>query len=77
LPDGWQTLTGQHWKLPGVEQYAAGRALAWLDDEFQPADLDWAGKRTADGFPTLLVHIDPVHGLRQQDVDRVADWARS
>lgn len=75
LPEGWQTLTGTHWKLPGVEQYAAGRALAWFDDEFKPADFEWAEKRTADGSSTLLVHISPDHGIRQQDVDAVAEWA--
>lgn len=75
LPDGWQTLTGTHWKWPGVRDYAAGRALAWFDDEFGPADFEHAEKRTDDGAPTLLVHIDPSHGIRQCDVDQVAEWA--
>jgi len=75
LPDGWQTLTGHIWKRPGVEAYAAGRALAWLDDEFTAAGFDWAAQRTADGVATLPVHVDPLYGLRQEDVREVADWA--
>ncbi len=75
LPDGWQELTDTHWKIPGVEAYAAGRALAWFDDEFKPADFEWAEKRTADGAPTLVVHIDPMHGIRRHDIDAVAEWA--
>lgn len=75
LPDGWQTLTEHIWKLPGVEDYAGGRALAWFDDEVTPADFEWAEKRTADGTPTLLVRIDPLYGIRQCDVDAVAAWA--
>lgn len=75
LPDGWQTLNDHIWKLPGVEAYAAGRALAWFDDEFTAADMEWAEKRTAEGTPTLLLRIDPVHGIRQQDVIAVAAWA--
>jgi hypothetical protein len=77
LPDGWQTLTGTHWKWPGVWDYAASRPLAWLDDEFTPDDFERAAKRAADGTPTLLVHIDPMHGIRQQNVDAVAEWART
>lgn len=75
LPDGWVTETGHIWKLSGVEQYAAGRSVAWLDDEFTPADDEWAEERTADGSATLLVLIDPVHGIRQADVDRIGEWA--
>lgn len=76
LPDGWQTVNEYHWKIPGVEEYADGRALAWFDDEFTVADEKWAAKRTADGLPTLIVRIDPLHGIRQDDVDQVAEWAR-
>jgi hypothetical protein len=75
LPGGWQTLADQHWKTPGVEEYAAGRALAWFDDEFKAADYEWSAKRTIDGAPTLLVPIDPLHGIRQGDIDTVAEWS--
>lgn len=75
LPDGWQTLNEHRWKIPGVEEYACGRALAWFDDEFSVADDAWAAKRTACGAPTLLAHIDPMDGLQQRDVDTVAEWA--
>ena len=74
LPDGWQTLDDHIWKLPGVKEYAVTRALAWLDDEFTPADMEWAEKRAVEGMPTLLLRIDPVHGIRQRDMDAVAAW---
>lgn len=75
LEGGWQELTDTHWKIPGVEAFAAERALAWFDDEFKPADFEWAEKRTADGAPTLIVRIDPLHGIRQRDIDAVDEWA--
>lgn len=77
LPEGWVALTDHIWKLPGVEEYAGDRPLAWLDDEFKYADFQWAEKRTAAGSPTLLVHINAAWGIEQKDVDAVAEWAAS
>jgi hypothetical protein len=76
-------LTGRNvplhgiWKRSDVEKYAADRPLAWFDDDFEQADLEWADKRTADGVPTLLLTISARLGIVQADVDRAADWARS
>lgn len=64
---------GQIWKRDAVEAYVGERAFAWLDDDFEPGDFEWAKTRTEDGIPTLLLHISL--GIRQQDVDRVAGWA--
>lgn len=67
---------GKHiWKLDAVKEYVGNRSFAWFDDDFTKADLEWAAKRTADGFPTLFVPIDPAIGIVQGDVDRVAAWA--
>lgn len=68
------TPYGQIFKRGPVEEYAAGRPLAWFDDMFQPADFDWATQRTADGLPTLLVHINTTIGLCPADIDAVARW---
>lgn len=76
-PTPQQWPTGRIWKRDAVERYAAGRALAWFDDDFVgPADFEWADKRTAAGTPTLLAPISPRIGIVQADVDAVADWAR-
>jgi hypothetical protein len=66
---------GQIFKRDDVEQYVGGRAFAWLDDDFEPGDLEWAKTRTEGGSPTLLLHIDPKVGIVQQDVNQVAEWA--
>lgn len=68
------TPFGQIFKRGPVEEYAARRPLAWFDDMFEPGDFDWATKRTADGAPTLLVHINPRIGLSPADIDTVARW---
>lgn len=71
---GWTRLGG--WKFPSVQAYAAGRPLAWLDDEhamFPTARAAFAAARQ--GIPTLLQHIDPRLGIRQADLDTVREWA--
>jgi hypothetical protein len=69
---------GGGWKWPGVTAYAAGRPLAWLDDQHD--DLDHALARAAfdrdrAGSPTLLCHVDPRTGLRSVHLDRIRRWA--
>lgn len=63
------------WKFPAVLAYAAGRPLAWLDDE-----LGALGDRAAflagrGEVPTLLRDVDPLHGLLGEDLDAVRRWA--
>lgn len=65
---------GQIFKRGPVEDYARGRPLAWFDDMFELGDRDWATKRTDDGYPTLLIDIDPALGLCPPDIDTVARW---
>jgi hypothetical protein len=50
-----------HWKLEPLDAYAKGRPVAWVDDNLDDACFAWAAARDA---PTLLVPVDPRHGLR-------------
>jgi hypothetical protein len=62
-----------HWKLDAIETYAGGRALAWIDDAFNPACHEWAQVRPA---PTLLVQTEPEQGLTAAEAARLQAWAR-
>lgn len=67
---------GYLWKRDLADVYAAGRPLAWIDDQFAtPADHDWAAARDAAGLPTLLVPTDPSLGLQPEHADTVRRWA--
>ncbi|HEY3751719.1 MAG TPA: HAD domain-containing protein [Pseudonocardiaceae bacterium] len=66
------------WKWPGVTAYAAGRPLAWLDDEHDDADYALARAafdRDRAEAPTLLCHVDPRYGLLTSHLDRIRNWA--
>ena len=74
---GWRR--GGGWKWAAVAEYAAGRPLAWFDDEFERrgAGADRADfERARDGAKTLLCHVDPREGLLPHHLDAVARWAR-
>ncbi|HEY4450822.1 MAG TPA: HAD domain-containing protein [Solirubrobacteraceae bacterium] len=62
-----------HWKLDAIDAYAAGRALAWIDDAFNPACHAWAQARPA---PTLLVQTEPERGLTATEAGVLEEWAR-
>ncbi|MBC6447335.1 HAD domain-containing protein [Actinokineospora xionganensis] len=74
---GWRADGG--WKWPAVAEYAAGRPLAWLDDElrdhraFVPARTAFVQIRAS--MPTLLCHVDPRRGLRPAHLAEVRAWA--
>lgn len=74
---GWRA--GGGWKWPAVAEYAAGRPLAWLDDElagqdtFGPARAAFGQDRAS--TPTLLCHVDPRHGLAPDHLTAVHAWA--
>lgn len=78
---GWQRkvsgtiTTTDHWKFDGVLDHAAGRPLAWLDDDFGlfPEGRAWFERERGD-TPTLLHHVDPRVGLTPADLDAVAGW---
>ncbi|XVV07074.1 HAD domain-containing protein [Actinosynnema sp. CA-248983] len=68
-PDG-------EWKWRAVAAYAAGRPLAWFDDELDA----WSAARGAfdlerGGAPTRLCTVDPRRGLTDEHFDDVRAWA--
>jgi hypothetical protein len=64
--------THAHWKLESIDAYAGGRALAWIDDSFNPACHAWAKARPA---PTLLVSTAPEDGLSSRETQLLMAWA--
>jgi len=66
---------GVHWKVPHIAAWVGRRPLAWLDDEFQDSDFDWAATRTATGLPTLLVPVDERDGFESAHATTVRTWA--
>lgn len=74
---GW--LDDGDWKWPSVAEYAAGRPLAWLDDELHDRKAFRTARAAFDqvraSTPTLLCQVDPRHGLRPDDLTAVRAWA--
>lgn len=64
---------GAHWKLRPLEEYASGRAMAWIDDNFDQSCYEWAEKREE---PTLLVPTETHLGLEEAQVTTLESWAR-
>jgi hypothetical protein len=65
---------GAHWKLAALEELAAERAIAWIDDNFDQSCYEWAERRPA---PTLLVLTEPQRGLEEGHVEALSAWATS
>jgi len=68
------------WRFGPVARYAAGRPLAWLDDDFDvyPAARDeFLARRDADGLATELVGVDPHVGITDDHLARLASWGHS
>jgi len=61
-----------HWKVGPLEAYAAGRALAWVDDNFDASCFEWAERRE---HPTLLVPTETHRGLEEAHVAALESWA--
>jgi len=63
------------WKFAAVRDYAAGRDLVWLDDDFSryPEAKDrFMQART--GSRTRLHYVSPTTGITQADLDEVKNW---
>lgn len=71
-------VPGGRWKYPGVATFAAGKPLAWLDDEFSSSDhtpaREWFLTERL-GLPTLLHNVSPQTGITDEDLKAVAAWA--
>jgi hypothetical protein len=74
VPFGGAVSAGAaHWKLGPLEEYAAERPLAWIDDNFNEGCYEWAERRHA---PTLLVLTESHLGLEEAHVAALEAWAR-
>jgi hypothetical protein len=61
-----------HWKLDAIDEYAADRPAAWLDDSLDERCERWAQER---GAPTLLVQTEPATGVGDEHVERLLRFA--
>jgi hypothetical protein len=61
-----------HWKVGALDEYADGRALAWIDDNFDQSCYEWAERRER---PTLLVPTETHLGLEEAHVEALRQWA--
>jgi hypothetical protein len=60
-----------HWKLGAIDEYAAGRPLAWIDDSMDEECREWARSR---GAPTLLIETESPVGLTDEHVEQLLGW---
>ncbi len=72
--DGAARFGSAHWKLGPLDEYGRGRALAWVDDNFDESCYEWARGRRE---PTLLVPTESHLGLEEAQTEALAAWARS
>lgn len=70
--DGRAVFGSSHWKLEAIDDYARGRAAAWIDDNLDERAEKWAHKRHA---PTLLVRTESALGITDEHVDQLLRWA--
>jgi hypothetical protein len=72
--DGRARFGTAHWKLEAIDEYAAGRPAAWIDDCLADERCqDWARRRSE---PTLLVQTEPAVGITDEHVGQLLSWAR-
>jgi len=70
--DGAARFGSAHWKLGPLDDYGEGRAMAWIDDNFDESCYQWAREREE---PTLLVPTEPHLGLEEVQVEALTAWA--
>ena len=70
--DGRAVFGSAHWKLEAIDEYAAGRPAAWIDDNLSEECREWARGRAA---PTLLVETSSSVGLTDEHVSQLLSWA--
>lgn len=72
--DGAVSAGAAHWKLGPLDEYGRGRAMAWVDDNFDESCFEWAEQREQ---PTLLVPTETHLGLEEAHVEALRQWAQS
>ena len=70
--DGRAVFGSAHWKLEAIEDYAAGRPAAWIDDNLDDECRAWAQDRSE---PTLLIQTRSEVGMLEEHVDELLAWA--
>jgi hypothetical protein len=70
--EGRAVFGSSHWKVDAINEYAADRPAAWIDDNMSDECRAWADRRAA---PTLLVETSPSEGLTDEHVERLLSWA--
>jgi hypothetical protein len=70
--DGRAVFGSAHWKLDAIEEYAADRPAAWIDDNIDESCRRWASSRKA---PTLLIQTNSATGLTDEHVAQLTRWA--
>ena len=70
--DGRAVFGSSHWKVDAIDESAADRAAAWIDDNMNEECHAWAQRREA---PTLLVETKASEGLTDEHVERLHIWA--
>jgi hypothetical protein len=63
-----------HWKVGALDEFGKGRAMAWIDDNFDQSCYEWAEQRE---HPTLLVPTETHLGLEEAHVEALRQWALS
>ena len=71
--DGRARFGTAHWKLEALDEYAASRPLAWIDDSLDSSCYEWADERSS---PTLLVPTESDVGLLDLHVDALEHWVK-
>ena len=70
--DGAARFGSAHWKLGPLDAYCKGRAMAWIDDNFDESCYEWARERPE---PTLLVPTEASRGLDEAETEALIAWA--
>ena len=71
--DGAARFGSAHWKLGPLDEYGRGRAMAWIDDNFDESCYQWARDRTE---PTLLIPTEAHLGIEEAHTEALIAWAR-
>ena len=70
--DGRAVFGSSHWKVDAIDEYAADRPAAWIDDNIDVECRAWAERRSA---PTLLVQTETHVGITEEHVETLLAWA--
>src|SRR3954469_1234147 len=70
--DGRAVFGSAHWKLEAIDEFARGRAAAWIDDNLDERAEKWAANRRE---PTLLVRTESALGITDEHVERLLRFA--